>query len=243
VNAGFRAKALAGDLLRWARGRGRARELLPTSAEDDLDITVLEVEPLYPEPAFETIEKFVSAAEHLAPFDPDGPVVSISRHALVAAMSYADAHREMETGGLCLGRVLRDRDQDRLLISVEETLVAEHAVAGLIAHGEAFLTFTPDAWREMVDTYLRKFPDLILLGWYHSHPGIGIFLSSMDRFIYDSFFIQPWQIAMVVDPIQRQAGVFVRHQGHLPPPRLVAWSSGTQENYSNEHPATPTEQR
>jgi hypothetical protein len=73
--------------------------------------------------------------------------------------------------------------------------------------GPAHLTFTPEIWGQLVSIYLNSFPELRILGWYHSHPGMGIFLSGSDLFIHDHFFSAPWQIAVVLDPIGKQIGL------------------------------------
>src|SRR5262249_2173152 len=46
-------------------------------------------------------------------------------------------------------------------------------------------------------------PDLIALepvGWYHPHTRSEIFLSESDIDLYDRYFSEPWQIAMVLRP-------------------------------------------
>ncbi|MBK8031262.1 MAG: hypothetical protein IPK17_17580 [Chloroflexi bacterium] len=48
-------------------------------------------------------------------------------------------------------------------------------------------------------------------GWYHSHPGFGVFLSGMDLGIHNQFFTHLWQLAVVIDPIQRHYGIFLRN--------------------------------
>jgi hypothetical protein len=50
-----------------------------------------------------------------------------------------------------------------------------------------------------------------VVGWYHTHPGFGIFLSDRDQFIQNSFFNLPFQIAFVYDPKSREHGVFTWH--------------------------------
>ena len=47
-----------------------------------------------------------------------------------------------------------------------------------------------------------------IVGWYHSHPGFGIFLSEHDRFIHRHFFGEPGQIALVIDPLAHVEGLF-----------------------------------
>src|SRR3954447_25139327 len=53
-----------------------------------------------------------------------------------------------------------------------------------------------------------------ILGWYHTHPGFGIFLSEMDLFIQNNFFPEPWQVASVYDPKSGEDGIFVWKRGH-----------------------------
>jgi hypothetical protein len=63
-----------------------------------------------------------------------------------------------------------------------------------------------------MDTRLSEFQ---IVGWYHSHPTYGIFLSDRDRFIHEHFFSGPGQVAHVVDPVLEIEGVFVWRNGKL----------------------------
>lgn len=42
--------------------------------------------------------------------------------------------------------------------------------------------------------------DLRVVGWYHSHPGIGAFFSQTDRETQASFFNHPYSVGWVIDP-------------------------------------------
>ncbi|MCA1557569.1 MAG: hypothetical protein LC731_03400, partial [Acidobacteria bacterium] len=57
-----------------------------------------------------------------------------------------------------------------------------------------------------------------IVGWYHTHPRFGIFLSEMDVFIQKNFFSEPWQTAFVLDPVQRTEGFFIWSHGE---PKLI----------------------
>jgi proteasome lid subunit RPN8/RPN11 len=48
----------------------------------------------------------------------------------------------------------------------------------------------------------REHSGLRPVGWYHTHPGHGIFLSGHDSVITHSIFNAAWQIAVVLDPVQ-----------------------------------------
>lgn len=51
-------------------------------------------------------------------------------------------------------------------------------------------------------------PHLINVGWFHTHPGHGVFMSGTDKANHRAYE-QDWQVALVVDPIRREFGFFV----------------------------------
>jgi proteasome lid subunit RPN8/RPN11 len=55
----------------------------------------------------------------------------------------------------------------------------------------------------------ERHPNKEVVGWYHTHPGLDIFLSEWDLMIHRNFFRQEWQVALVVDPHQDAGGFFV----------------------------------
>jgi hypothetical protein len=48
----------------------------------------------------------------------------------------------------------------------------------------------------------------VLVGWYHSHPNFGVFLSDHDQFIQKNFFKENGKITIVIDPIRGKKGWF-----------------------------------
>jgi proteasome lid subunit RPN8/RPN11 len=77
----------------------------------------------------------------------------------------------------------------------------------------AEVTFTHQTWSEINAEMDSKYADRAIVGWYHTHPDFGIFLSDRDRFIQENFFSAPGQIALVVDPIRKTEGAFVWRDG------------------------------
>jgi proteasome lid subunit RPN8/RPN11 len=73
----------------------------------------------------------------------------------------------------------------------------------------ASVTFTSETWDYIHEELSSKYPDRKIVGWYHTHPGFGIFLSDMDMFINRNFFNFPWQTAYVYDPQAEQSGFFI----------------------------------
>lgn len=89
------------------------------------------------------------------------------------------------------------------------TTVIEAAIAGEgAAQGGAHVTFTQDTWEHIYSVKDRDYPEKRIVGWYHSHPGFGIFLSQQDLFIHENFFSSPAQVAWVYDPHSDEEGCF-----------------------------------
>jgi proteasome lid subunit RPN8/RPN11 len=71
------------------------------------------------------------------------------------------------------------------------------------------VTFTQETWAHIYEVKDARFPNARIVGWYHSHPSFGIFLSDHDLFIHKNFFSDPNQIAWVFDPHSEEEGCFV----------------------------------
>lgn len=50
--------------------------------------------------------------------------------------------------------------------------------------------------------------DYIIVGWYHSHPGLGCFLSSKDIETQRRIFNSPFHTALVVDPVKQETKAY-----------------------------------
>ena len=82
-------------------------------------------------------------------------------------------------------------------------------IAGLnAAQAGTYVTFTQDTWEHIYKTKDKDYPDERIVGWYHSHPGFGVFLSDHDTFIHKNFFSAPLQVAWVYDPHSDEEGCF-----------------------------------
>ena len=98
-----------------------------------------------------------------------------------------------------------------VLIGSEQgrTTVVEACIPGVnAAQGGAHVTFTQDTWEHIYKVKDKLYPDERIVGWYHSHPGFGVFLSDHDMFIQENFFSSPQQIAWVYDPHSDEEGCF-----------------------------------
>lgn len=82
-------------------------------------------------------------------------------------------------------------------------------IAGVnAAQAGTHVTFTQDTWEHIYKIKDSEYPDERIVGWYHSHPGFGVFLSDHDTFIHKNFFSSPQQVAWVYDPHSDEEGCF-----------------------------------
>ena len=77
------------------------------------------------------------------------------------------------------------------------------------------LKFTHETWEYVHKEMDKKFPGQKIVGWIHTHPNFGIFLSEYDKFIQENFFKEDYQIAYVVDPIQDIEGFYFWINGNV----------------------------
>ena len=90
-----------------------------------------------------------------------------------------------------------------------ERMTVEACIPGVnAAQGGAHVTFTQDTWEHIYKIKDKEYPDAKIVGWYHSHPGFGVFLSEHDLFIQQNFFSNPQQVAWVYDPHTDEEGCF-----------------------------------
>lgn len=87
-------------------------------------------------------------------------------------------------------------------------------------HQAGSVTFTSETWDYIHQQLEKKFPKHRIVGWYHTHPGFGIFLSEMDVFIHRNFFGSPWQPALVYDPLAEKEGFFFWSGDNVKPKKI-----------------------
>jgi len=127
--------------------------------------------------------------------------VFIAEAAFDRAVERGGKDTTREIGGVLVGEVLVDERGPYL--SIVDTIDALHA-----DEKGAELTFTHATWDHIHKEMDTKFAGKKVVGWYHTHPGFGVFLSDRDQFIHKSFFNLPFQVALVYDPKTREHGVF-----------------------------------
>lgn len=98
-----------------------------------------------------------------------------------------------------------------VLIGADEggSTIIDASIPGANAvQGGTHVTFTQETWEHIYRVKDRDYPNARIVGWYHSHPGFGVFLSDHDTFIHKNFFSAERQVAWVFDPLSDEEGCF-----------------------------------
>ncbi len=127
--------------------------------------------------------------------------VFISQVALQQIDEHAHSNLDSEVGGVLMGH-LRE-GESHLSIDV---LAALPAVTD--DHGPVHFTFTADAWARIHEDRSDQCPDLQIVGWFHTHPDLGVFYSADDVVVHSAAFVMPWQVGLVIDPIRLEGCLF-----------------------------------
>lgn len=125
---------------------------------------------------------------------------------LLEKLSSSDTTKEL--GSIILGDYTHELGKTHIVIS--NYIEAKYTDASA-----STLTFTHETWDYVHKEHQKRFSDKKIIGWQHTHPNYGIFLSNYDLFIQENFFNMPFQIAYVIDPIQNIRGFFQWKNGKV----------------------------
>jgi proteasome lid subunit RPN8/RPN11 len=123
-------------------------------------------------------------------------------------VDFSGSETSHELAGVLLGGYV-EKD-GHLKVVVNAAIEAKYTDAS-----RGSVTFTHKSWEYINQTREELYPQLSIVGWFHTHPGFGIFLSGFDKFIHQNFFNLPWQVAYVLDPIAGTHGMFGWQNGSL----------------------------
>lgn len=126
--------------------------------------------------------------------------VFISSIALLKMLKHGRAGVPMEVMGLMLGEFVDD-----YTVNVVDVFAMPQSGTGVSVEA------VDDVFQaKMMDMLKQTGRDQMVVGWYHSHPGFGCWLSSVDVNTQKSFEqLNSRAVAVVVDPIQSVKGKVV----------------------------------
>ncbi|HEX8913290.1 MAG TPA: Mov34/MPN/PAD-1 family protein, partial [Humisphaera sp.] len=146
----------------------------------------------------------------LAPLDPGHTEFqAIFRQSVLDQIRvHAEENPGIEVCGVVVGTVF---DNPQAAFVYVDGMIRGESSAGRSTQ----VTFTAETWQHIHKVMEERHPGKRIIGWYHTHPGFGVFLSEMDLFIQRNFFNAPWQMAFVYDPRSHDAGAFAWRQAQV----------------------------
>ncbi|KAI9009692.1 multicatalytic endopeptidase [Gaertneriomyces sp. JEL0708] len=151
-------------------------------------------------------------------------MVYISSLALLKMLKHGRAGVPMEVMGLMLGEFVDDytvRVIDVFAMPQSGTGVSVEAV-------------DPVFQTKMMELLKQTGRPEMVVGWYHSHPGFGCWLSSVDINTQQSFEqLTPRAVAVVIDPIQSVKGKVVIDAFRLINPQMLMLGQEPRQTTSN----------
>ncbi|ORY34042.1 JAB1/Mov34/MPN/PAD-1 ubiquitin protease-domain-containing protein [Naematelia encephala] len=162
----------------------------------------------------------------------NGETVHISALALLKMLKHGRAGVPMEVMGLMLGEFVDD-----YTISCVD----------VFAMPQSGTTVTVESVDHVFQTKMLEMlkqtgrPEMVV-GWYHSHPGFGCWLSSVDVNTQQSFEqLHPRAVAVVIDPIQSVRGkVVIDAFRSINPQSLIAGQESRQTTSNIGHLNKPS---
>ena len=114
---------------------------------------------------------------------------------------------EKEIFGYLIGNILKWKEE--IYILIEDLLFLLGAI-----HSDKYSTAQIEGTAGKYENKFqrlkkrRKNPSLRILGWWHSHPNFGCFLSTTDLKTQRYFFPENYQVALVIDPARDELEFF-----------------------------------
>lgn len=150
--------------------------------------------------------------------------VYISSLALLKMLKHGRAGVPMEVMGLMLGEFV-----DEYTIHVVDVFAMPQSGTGVSVEAvdDVFQT-------KMMDMLKQTGRDQMVVGWYHSHPGFGCWLSSVDVNTQQSFEqLNTRSVAVVIDPIQSVKGKVVIDAFRSIPSQVIMLGQEPRQTTSN----------
>ncbi len=148
-----------------------------------------------------------------SPYDGNNlqPLVSVfmTQQAYSRICVHSVSDMKNEVGGFLIGQWCLSESHEQF-VEVEYALPARYT-----RQGSVYLTFTQESLVDIHDQIDANYKGQKIVGWYHTHPNMGVFLSHYDTWLHSNFFPEPWQVALVVEPVSAIGGFFVRQRGGI----------------------------
>jgi len=131
----------------------------------------------------------------------------LSKRAEERIRNHCTENVDSEAMGLMVGNIYFDKD-------IEYALIKDIVTSPLHCNA-VHVAFDHDAIENLAMELDGLGFDYLILGWYHSHPGHGCFMSDTDIKTQASCFSSPHSCALVFDPVNREMAFYRIRDGLL----------------------------
>lgn len=129
-------------------------------------------------------------------------VIYIDKQAYDDIHRHGAANHQREVVGILLGNASED-STGKYRVDIVGIVKSESAPGN-----RTQAQFTHEVWLQLVESAQRNYPNQKVVGWYHTHPGFGAFMSDDDVNSHRLAFSHPWHVAAVCDPIKNELCFF-----------------------------------
>jgi proteasome lid subunit RPN8/RPN11 len=111
--------------------------------------------------------------------------------------------KRVELGGLLVGSVISidDLNEGLVLVVIKESVESNNFDSTSVS-----LSMNPTVWQS---ANKGSDAETFVVGWYHSHPNLGVFFSGVDRKTQKDFFTSAYNLGLVIDPIRNEEKWFI----------------------------------
>ena len=166
--------------------------------------------------------------------------VSMSKEAMSKVMDHVKSTPKEEVIGVLIGRM------------DDETLFVEDALSGKAIKDENNVVMPGETLAKIADDIVNKKAKGNIIGWYHSHPGIGVFMSEVDKDTQSRLQqFSAYVVALVSDPSTEEFKFFsqdekskttqtlANNQIHFHEPGETSMTTSLKKTYVAPRPTPP----
>ena len=96
----------------------------------------------------------------------------------------------------------------------DSSLWVNEIIPGGSEMNEVSCAFPPQKLAQVANDIVQGKIQGRIVGWYHSHPGHGLFLSQTDLDTHMQFYqFSPYAISLVADPKSAEFGIWIYENG------------------------------
>ena len=121
-------------------------------------------------------QNIITVGEHVE----EDKRIYIHQNVYKEIQKFTEDKTKNESGGVLVGNVIEELGKTNIVIRA--FVEAKHSEGT-----PTTLTFTHESWEYIHGQIDKHYPKLSIVGWIHTHPDFGIFLSEYDKFIQNNF--------------------------------------------------------